>query len=186
VSTQERLSKIESNKMIYQGTNAFARGGHSGIPDFTDQDDQLRLLKAKLLSMIELVKADVTNLESNVRNGHSGSSAGHPDLDDLMQEYSGWLGNLEARTSGEGFATRDFVFNSKLLVSDLMVAEKVPNAGCFWDLFSVLACMSPKRQRGKDKANETYSAKQINPHKWIMICWPPWRMSILTISTLRR
>jgi hypothetical protein len=44
---------------------------------------------------------------------------------------------------------------------EYLVEEKVPNAGIFWDLFSVLACMSPKRQKGKEKADETYSAKRI-------------------------
>jgi hypothetical protein len=72
------------------------------------------------------------------------------------------LGDLEARTSGEGYASGDHVFNSESSVSEWLLAENVPNAGCFWDLFSVLACMSPKRQRGKEKADETYSAKRIN------------------------
>ncbi len=54
------------------------------------------------------------------------------------------------------------MLNSELLVSDWIVMEQVPNAGCFWDLFSVLASMSPKRQRGTDKADQTYSAKCIH------------------------
>lgn len=105
------------------------------------------------------MKANVANLGMGLGNANSGGTPIRTDLDGLMQEYSDWLGDLEARTSGEGFATGDFVFNIKLSVSNWLVAEKVPNAGCFWDLFSVLACISPKRQRRKDKANETYSAK---------------------------
>jgi hypothetical protein len=41
------------------------------------------------------------------------------------------------------------------------VEEKVPNAGIFWDLSSVLACMSPKRQKGKEKADKIIPAKRI-------------------------
>jgi hypothetical protein len=83
-------------------------------------------------------------------------------LDDVVEEFSERLGDLEARMAGKGFASRDHVFNSEASVSNYLAAEKVPNAGCFWDLFSVLACMSPKRQRGKEKADETYSAKRVN------------------------
>lgn len=42
-----------------------------------------------------------------------------------------------------------------------LVEAEVPNAGCFWDMFSMLACMFSKRQQGKDKVNESYSAKHI-------------------------
>jgi hypothetical protein len=89
------------------------------------------------------------------------ASGGLADLDDVVTEFSSPISNLEARTSGEGFASGDHVFNSAAAVLDFLEEEVVPNAGCFWDLFSVLASMSPKRQRGKDKADETYSAKRI-------------------------
>ena len=117
----------------------------------------MRLLKAELLSTIEQVKSAVSRLGRN----SSSSNGIRPDLDARMDEHGERLGDLEARTSGEGFSMGNFVFNSEAAVSDWLVAEKVPNAGCFWDLFSVLACISPKRQHGKGKADETYSAKRI-------------------------
>jgi hypothetical protein len=78
-----------------------------------------------------------------------------------MDEVTGHLSDLEARTSGEGFSTGDHTFNNEDSIMEYLVEEKVPNAGIFWDLFSVLACMSPKRQKGKEKADETFSAKRI-------------------------
>lgn len=168
-STQARLSTLETPRAIFQGTDFYSRvGQRGGAPDVTDvdalddRDDQLRMMKAELLSTIDQVKADVSTLGLDLANHHGGGqAAARLDLDDLLTEHGERLGDLEARTSGEGFASGDFVFNSEASVSDWLIAEKVPNAGCFWDLFSVLACMSPKRQRGKDKADETYSAKRI-------------------------
>jgi hypothetical protein len=79
-----------------------------------------------------------------------------------VDKFTECISDLEARTSDKGFASGNHVFNSELLVSNWLVAEKVQNAGCFWDLFSILASMSPKRQQGKDKADKSYSAKQIH------------------------
>lgn len=129
----------------------------------------------------------------------SGSENTRRDLDDVVVEFMDRLGGLKARMSGEGFASRDHVLNIKALVSDYLSAKKVPNAGCFWDLFSVLACMSPKRQQGKEKADETFSAKQINSsqldnnllvamtHKrpGCFVCKESWRRSWISQRWLR-
>jgi hypothetical protein len=53
-----------------------------------------------------------------------------------------------------------YVFCSHTEVAEWIVAEKVPTAGVFWNLFSVLVCMKPKRQMGKDRSDESHSSKR--------------------------
>lgn len=75
-----------------------------------------------------------------------GNMGRRQDLDLVVDEFSGRISDLEARTSGgEGFAVGDHVFNSSTSVLEYLVTKKVPNARCLWDLFSWLASMSPKR-----------------------------------------
>jgi hypothetical protein len=160
------LEKLESKPLGATnmfGDLAFEEG--SG----TNPSPELVEMKEKFESSITEVKSTVEALGDVVHA--SGSRKTRHDLDDVVVEFADQLGDLEVRTSGEGFASGDHIFNSKALVSKYLSSEKVPNAGCFWDLFSGLACMSPKRQWGKEKADETYSAKQINPPSWTMICW---------------
>jgi hypothetical protein len=125
-----------------------------------DHEASIRNVKNTLEQSISTLQVDLTDMVAQSRGG--GSSGARRGLDTIVEEILERLGDLEARTSGEGFASGDHVFNSETSVSEYLIAEKVPNAGCFWDLFSVLACMSPKRQGGKDKADKTYSAKCIN------------------------
>ncbi len=108
-------------------------------------------MKSALEVEIAALRTDLTSITQN-GGARGAGGGGRPDLDILSTEILERLGDLEARSSGEGFASGDHVFNSETSVSKWLVAEKVPNAGCFWDLFSVLA----------DKADETYSAKRIN------------------------
>jgi hypothetical protein len=135
--------------MVSQGTDGLSRKG-SDLYGFTiDEDDpqedhgaSIRNVKNTLEQTISTLRVDLTDMVTQSRGG--GSSGARPDLDALAEEILGRLGDLEARTSGEGFASGDHVFNSETSVSEYLIADKVPNVGCFWDLFSVLACMSPK------------------------------------------
>jgi hypothetical protein len=54
------------------------------------------------------------------------------------------LGALEGRVIREAFAVGSYVFCLQTEVAKWIVNEKVPSAGVFWDLFSVLVCMKPK------------------------------------------
>jgi hypothetical protein len=141
------------------------------IEDKTPQEDHGAALQHYVRSTLEHKIADLrTSVTPLTQGGGAGGGggangsggAGRPDLDVLTTEIMERLGNLEARSSGEGFASSNHVFNSLSSVTKWLVSKRVPNAGCFWDLFSVLACMSPKCQRGKEKVDETYSAIWIN------------------------
>jgi hypothetical protein len=166
--SRTQLSALEAGgRMSEQGTDGLSRGetdmfGFSiGVNDPNqDHGAAIRNVKNTLEQNITDLRVDLTDMITQAGGG--AVNGGRPDLDNLALEILERLGDLEARTSGEGLASGNHVFNSETSVSEYLIAKKVPNAGCFWDLFSVLACMSPKRQRGKDKANKMYSAKRIN------------------------
>jgi hypothetical protein len=170
IATLEVEPNVGGRRRTAPGTDGLSRGEPTDMFGFTinqevspqeDHGAAIRAVQSTLDVEIAELRTDLTAITQN-GGARGAGGAGRPDLDVLSAEILERLGDLEARTSGEGFASGDHVFNSETSVSEWLVAEKVPNAGCFWDLFSVLACMSPKRQRGKDKADETYSAKRIN------------------------
>jgi hypothetical protein len=155
LSSKLRLTKLEANpKTASRGSSGFQLCVDDEPPD-TDMD--ITALRAKFDSTVADLRTEISQQAAGNATGGT-----RPDLDTVVDEFAGQISELEARTSGQGFASGDHVFNSKPNVLEYLVAEKVPNEGCFWDLFSVLASMSPKRQKGKDKADESYSAKRIN------------------------
>jgi hypothetical protein len=167
--TRNRLTALESGPV--RTTDMFDFAIDVDDPK-EDTNAAIHKVRSTLETSIGELRADVDALVAQTGARGSGGS-GRPDLDDLVSEILGRLGDLEARTSGEGFASGDHVFNSETSMSEWLLAESVPNAGCFGDLFSVLACMSPERQRGKEKAGETYSATESIQHSWITIFWLP-------------
>jgi hypothetical protein len=113
----------------------------------------LMSVKTELDQKVSGLRAEISQLGNAVPtpDGRDLGGGVQRDLDVIMGEVTGGLMNLEAQTSGEGFSTGDHMFNSKDSVMEYLVEEKVPNAGIFWDLFSVLATISPKRQKRERK-----------------------------------
>jgi hypothetical protein len=60
---------------------------------------------------------------------------------------------MEDRVTDSGFELDDFHFGSKAELRKFVVDEKVPSCGLFWDLFSVMVVMEPKRMTGKEVAD---------------------------------
>jgi hypothetical protein len=154
-SSRERLTRLE---MTSQGTDGLSRGDPStfdfDVDSAIDPSTAIQQVWDELQASIEAVGVNVAALSSasggagaGTRVTIPGGNGNCPDLDDVVDEFAERISDLEARTSGEGFASGDHVFNGEAAVSDWLVAENVPNAGCFWDLFSVLASMSPHLKR---------------------------------------
>jgi hypothetical protein len=61
-----------------------------------------------------------------------------------------------------GFELDDFHFGSKAELRKFVVDEKVPSAGLFWDLFSDMVVMEPKRMTGKEVTDNRYSADRVS------------------------
>jgi hypothetical protein len=95
--------------------------------------------------------------------GSIGGGQRRPDLDALAVKIVKHFGDLEARSSGEGFASRDHIFNSESLVSGWLVAEKVPNVVCFGtSSVSLRICHQNASKAKTSKTDKMYSAKRIN------------------------
>jgi hypothetical protein len=54
-----------------------------------------------------------------------------------------------------------FTFGSFAEFAQMVLDEKIPSSGMFWDLFSALVSMRPKGLSGKERADEQYSSERI-------------------------
>ena len=70
---------------------------------------------------------------------------------------------MESRVTGESCNINDgeFLFTSEVEVSAWMEEESVGSMGHFWDIFSILVAMSPKRLTGKERADQKFSSECI-------------------------
>jgi hypothetical protein len=156
VACRGRLDALERNQpAVTSGLGAFSSNFGAGLGlevqsyviqcDFNDlkrdHDNDIREMKA---------------LISSLGGAGAAGSAPDPRLDRVLER----LGELEGRVTGEAFTMGNFVFCSRTEVADWIVATKVPTAEIFWDLFSVLVCMKPERQTGKDRSDASYSSKR--------------------------
>jgi hypothetical protein len=98
------------------------------------------------------VERTFVELRASIDNNGSSSLSTDPQIERVLER----LGEPEGRVTGEAFSMGSYVFCSRTEVA----TEKVPTAGVFWDLFSVLVCMKPKRQTGKDRSDESHSSKR--------------------------
>jgi hypothetical protein len=72
------------------------------------------------------------------------------------------MDDIEDRVSDTGFELDDFNFSSKAELRKIVIEETVPSAGQCWDLFSVLVVMKPKKLRGKEVADNRFSAERVS------------------------
>jgi hypothetical protein len=69
------------------------------------------------------------------------------------------LGDLEGN-SGQMFVHKLLIFRTKQDVKQWVVSLQVESPGIFWDLFSAMVCMKPKKQSGRERVDESYSASR--------------------------
>jgi hypothetical protein len=62
----------------------------------------------------------------------------------------------------KSFSMSNQTFCSKSEVTDWLLTNKVLSCGLFWDLFSVMVSMKPKRFSGKERSDKSYSARRTN------------------------
>lgn len=60
------------------------------------------------------------------------------------------LGKIEGRAMGESFSMNGQTSCSQSKVADWLLSKKVPSCGFFWDLFSMMMSMKPKKHSGKE------------------------------------
>jgi hypothetical protein len=111
------------------------------------------------------VKTAIEDLRQGGGGGTSGGNANSSTPDGLEAKVNRALkrlGEIEGRATGESFALHGLTFCSRSEVADWLESEKVPSCGFFWDLFSVMCSMKPKKHTGKERSDETYSAQRTN------------------------
>jgi hypothetical protein len=105
-------------------------------------------------------KREVEKMSVELRTSIAGIGSSSFSTDPRIARVLERLGELEGRVTGEAFSLGSKTHSSHTEVAEWIVTEKVPTAGVFWDLFSVLVCMKLKRQTGKDPYDESHSSKR--------------------------
>jgi hypothetical protein len=106
----------------------------------------------------------VTELEVSVKlleNCAPSTGPDTPNLEDQIDALAKRVGKTEARGSEEVFGMDQFIYGSYPDFAQMVLDERVPTSGVFWDLFSVLVSMRPKGLSGKERADEQYSSERI-------------------------
>jgi hypothetical protein len=137
------------------GTGIGPAGGGTGSPTGQEFNE----LRAKVTA-IETESTAMTQAGGLGVGGGSGvGSGGDPGIQ--IEKILTRLGDMESRVSDESIEMNETVFSSMNDVTVWCVATDVESCGMFWDIFSVLVVMPPKKQTGKERADESYSSHRI-------------------------
>ena len=118
----------------------------------TSEEDAVRI--ATLENFVYECKDDLSDLKQSLRS--DGNETEFEKLNDRVRE-------IESRVSGEScnINNGDFIFTSETEVGLWLDRENVESLGIFWDMFSVLVAMAPKRLTGKERADLQFSSDRI-------------------------
>ena len=111
----------------------------------------------------------LTNLEEAINNVNNDmydlknifQSEG-PETD--VEKLYARVREIESRVSGDSVSVNhgEFIFTSETEAGTWLENELVHTIGIFWDVFSVLVALAPKRLSGKERADQKYSSERIN------------------------
>jgi hypothetical protein len=96
-----------------------------------------------------------------VNESEDSGSQKDESLRDEVGELTQRAIKAESPGNDESFELDGFAFASFSDCSMMVVLEKPPSSGLFWDLFSALISMRPKGQTGKEQVDEQYSSERI-------------------------
>jgi hypothetical protein len=161
-ATAENLLTTESTSSIVNpflgrsgASNINKIGGASGVtqPEF-------EAMKLNVKDALEEVRTSILDLKS------SGTSASVSTMSDAsvagmqvqFNKVLERLSEIEGRGAGETVSIDGQVFCSEGEVKEWLETNDITEVGVFWDLFSVMCCMKPKKHTGKERSDETYSA----------------------------
>jgi hypothetical protein len=164
-SIRQPVAKPQENRFLHfdvppmMGVDS-ARFGMVLESDFEASKRDIEAAFQAIRASIECIEVGVTpnagatNVEPRVQDFASGG------LEAKVDRALKRLGEIEGRATGESFSMHGQVFCSRSEVADWLLAEKVPSCGFFWDLFSVMVSMKPKKHSGKERSDESYSARR--------------------------
>jgi hypothetical protein len=104
---------------------------------------------------------DVRSLERQVHSGGGGdsnSSFFQAQLDTLSDKIK----SMDDTSSDGAVVLPNHTFMTYRDLRKFVENEEIVSVGAFWDLFSVLVCMTPKEQSGQERANEQHASSRIN------------------------
>jgi hypothetical protein len=93
-----------------------------------------------------------------VGGGSGFGSGGDPGLQ--IEKILTRIGDMESRISDESIEMNGSVFSSGNGVAIWCVSNDVESCGMFWDVFSVLVVTPPKKQTGKERADESFASQR--------------------------
>jgi hypothetical protein len=70
------------------------------------------------------------------------------------------LGVMEGRVGDEVFVLNERSFNYFYDTKSWIVTNEIPSCGLYWDLFSILVDMGPKKHSGKERADTPYASQR--------------------------
>ena len=81
-----------------------------------------------------------------------------------LEKFGSRVKEIESRVSGDSVSidNGEFIFTSEIEVGTWIEAEEVHTIGIFWDIFSFLVAMAPKKLTGKERADQKYSSNRTN------------------------
>jgi hypothetical protein len=108
------------------------------------------------------VVEDIRALEEQVHSGETGSSPNSSYFQAQLDQMGNKLKSLGNSSSDGAVVLANHTFPTFHDLRKFVEDEEVISVGNFWDLFSVLVVMTPKKQSGQERANEQHASIRIN------------------------
>lgn len=163
----QRLNELDNkvNAATMHSISSYVGGPGAGI--LTTQDkiqalkDRLRVLESAAgHSAGPSVSGDaITHLQEIVDR-----LANHKlqDLKEEIELLKGRASDLEGHCEEDQFNQGQYTFRSTTDLVRWLEEKNIPTFGLYWDLFSVLIMMGPRRHSGKEMADVNYSSQRTN------------------------
>ena len=130
-------------------------GGKNNNVTSNQATNDIRTKITDIEAVIASLQIELQDLQNSLRSG--GTASDLEKINDRVKE-------IESRVSGDSCSINhgEFIFTSITEVTSWLERESVPTMGIFWDVFSVLVAMAPKRLTGKERADQQFSSDRIN------------------------
>ena len=103
---------------------------------------------------------DVRKLERQVNSGGGDSQSGF--FQAQLDARTDKIKSMDDTSSDGAVVLPNHTFMTYRDLRKFVEDEEIVSVGAFWDLFSVLVCMTPKEQSGQERANEQHASSRIN------------------------
>jgi hypothetical protein len=153
LSRNESMESLEGDVMALQ--RRMDQREHEGKDINRRADEEVPFGNREMRERMARIKRVVDDFDDSEDGAGNGLQA-------QLNLLSVRVDKTEVKGSDEAFELGQFTFGSFAeFAKMLLLDEKVPTRGNFWDLFSVLVSMRPKGLSGKERADEQHSSERI-------------------------